>query len=307
MSHPPPPTSHALRPYRRYPTLYAERKKYLHIQPTLSSGLFRLFDLPGELREHIYKAAFTLPYPIELWPETDDPVASHQSTTANRNLQHFRGKFKKRGMNLKLLRVCKEIRHEATRCWYESNEWRFSGTNGWMIANAFLYTTALSSSLGWQHIQSITLPLPFDFTPVVHPPQVLGVVHPATANRAVLRLAKQIPFSIPSDWSYEGSVADVCAALGKCDKLRELNLVLPGWYDTSTTVQAGIQGMLQRIGTLKGRGVRIRLLKLRSVKTTMAELAVIDTRQRAFVDECRLRGWDVRSARCDRFGRYDIV
>jgi hypothetical protein len=255
----------------------------------------------------IYEAAFTLPFPIELWPENDDPVASHQSTAANRNLQHLRANFKQRGINLKLLRVCKQIHYEATRCWYETNEWRFSGTNGWMVANAFLYTSTHSSCFGWQNMRSITLPLPFNFTPVVHPPQVLGVVRPATANRAVLRLAKQISSAVPDGWSYEGSVADVCAALGKCDCLRELNLVLPGCYDTSAIVEAKKQGIFQRMETLRERGVRIRLVKLSSVKTTAAEVAVIETRQRAFVDDCRVRGWEVGRARCDRFGRYDIA
>ena len=67
MSHPPPYTPRALRPYRRYPTLYAERK-HPHIPSTLPSAPFRLLDLSGELRMRIYEAAFTLPFSIELCP-----------------------------------------------------------------------------------------------------------------------------------------------------------------------------------------------------------------------------------------------
>jgi hypothetical protein len=303
MSQTPPYIPCVLRPYRRFPALYAELT-YPHIPSPIPPTPFRLFDLPGEIRMRIYEVALTLPFPIELWPETDDPIASHQSTACSRNMKWLRAKFKQQSINLKLLRVCKSIRDEATRCFYECNEWRFSGTNGWMIANAFLYTTTLSSSFGWQHIRSITLPLPFDFMTVVHPPQV---VRPAIANRAVLRLGRQIPFSIPPDWSYEGSVADVCLALGKCHGLKEVNLVLPGWYDTAAVVQAGKQGMLQWIGVLRGRSVEVRLVRVSSVKTTAAELAVIEGRQKEFVDECKARGWEVGSGRCDRFGRYEIV
>jgi hypothetical protein len=252
----------------------------------------------------IYSAALTLPFPIEFWPENDDPIASHQSTTRSRNMKWLRAKLKQRGVNLKLLRVCEKIRDEATRVWYEFNEWRFSGVNGWMIANAFLYTTMLSSSFGWRHIGSITLPLPFEFMTAVHPPQV---VRPAIANRAILRLAKQTPFEIPRDWSYEGSVADVCLALRICDKLKEIIIVLPGWYDTNAVVQAGKLGMLQRIEMLVGRGVKVKLVKLSSGKTTTAELAVIEGRQRGFVDECRARGLEVGSERCDKYGRYEAV
>jgi hypothetical protein len=247
----------------------------------------------------IYEVAFTLPFPIELWPETDDHTASHQSTTVTRNMQWLRAKFKQRGVNLKLLRVCKEIRKEATRCFYECNEWRFSGTNGWMVANAFLYSSSLSMEFGWQHIHSITLPLPFDFTPAVHQSQV---VRPAKANRAVLRLAKSIPFAIPADWSYEGSVSDIFLALGKCDNLKALHLVLPGWYDTDAILEAGKAGMLQLIEGLRGRGVKIWLMRPSSVKTTGAELILIEGKQRAFVEECRARGWEVFGAQCDKLG-----
>jgi hypothetical protein len=292
-----------LRPYRRFPALYAELK-YPHISSPIPPTPFRLFDLPGEIRMRIYEVTLTLPFPIELWPETDDPIASHQSTACSRNMKWLWAKLKQRGVNLKILRVCKLIREEATRVWYESNEWRFSGVNGWMIANAFLYTTILSSSLRWQHIRCITLPLPFDFMTVVAPPQV---AKPAIAKRAVLRLAKQISFAIPPDWSYEDSVADVCLTLRKCDRLKEINLLLPGWYDTGAVVQAEKQGMLQRIEILRVREVKVRLVKLSSVKMTATETAVVEERQKGFVDECRARGWEVGNARCDKFGGYEIV
>jgi hypothetical protein len=247
----------------------------------------------------IYEVVFTLPFPIELWPETNDRIASHQSTTVARNMQWLRAKLKRQGVNLKLLRVCKAIRKEATRCFYECNEWRFSGTNGWMVANAFLYSSSLSMEFGWQHIRSITLPLPFDFTPAVQQAQV---VQPAKANRAVLKLAKSIPFAIPAEWRYEGSVSDVLLALGKCDNLKALHLVLPEWYDTDAILEAGKAGMLQRIARLRGRGVKIWLVRLSSMKTTGAELIVIEGKQRAFVKECRARGWDIFSAQCDKLG-----
>lgn len=109
------------------PLFYAERK-YLdapHASQTAPS--FRLLDLPPELRMLAYAAALTLPFPIELWSETDHDITSHQHTTAHCNMQYLKAKWREHGAKLGLLRVCKQIRHEATRCFYEENEWRCSG------------------------------------------------------------------------------------------------------------------------------------------------------------------------------------
>ncbi|KAI4660134.1 uncharacterized protein J4E79_005939 [Alternaria viburni] len=102
---PPPYTTCQLRRYTRYPKLYAERR-YPHPSPPSSqpSQPFRLMKLPAELRCMIYASALTFPFPIELWPETDNHIASHQIVTANRNMQYLKAKMRQLGVNLNLLR-----------------------------------------------------------------------------------------------------------------------------------------------------------------------------------------------------------
>lgn len=140
---PPPYTSRQLRRYTRYPKLYAERKYPHPSHPSnQTTPSLRLMDLPIELRYLIYVAALTLPFPIELWPEIDNPIASHQIVTASRNMQYPKVKMRQCGLNLDLLRVSRQVRHEATREFYRENGWRFSGMNGWMVTSAWMFTTS---------------------------------------------------------------------------------------------------------------------------------------------------------------------
>jgi hypothetical protein len=70
----------------------------------------------------IYAAALTLPCAIELWSDTEHYIASHQLTTTDHNMQYLKAKIRQRGINLHLLGVCKQIRHEATWYFWEENE-----------------------------------------------------------------------------------------------------------------------------------------------------------------------------------------
>jgi hypothetical protein len=119
-----PYTTRHLRRYRRYPKLYAELKhpapfhrSHQTVQP------FRLLNLPLELRMPVYAIVLKLPFPIALWPETNNPIASHQLTTANRNIQYLRAKMRQYSVNLGLLRVCKRIRHEAGYAMFLRRNW----------------------------------------------------------------------------------------------------------------------------------------------------------------------------------------
>jgi hypothetical protein len=82
-----------------------------------------------------------------------------------------------------------------------------------------------------QHIRSITLQLPFQFTPHSHLNHGRGKVNPATSGHATVRLANCIPFAVPKDWTYTGSVVDVCRALGRCVNVSIVKLVFPGRYE----------------------------------------------------------------------------
>jgi hypothetical protein len=71
----------------------------------------------------VYAIVLKLPFPIALWPETNNPIASHQLTTANRNIQYLRAKMRQYSVNLGLLRVCKRIRHEAGYAMFLRGNW----------------------------------------------------------------------------------------------------------------------------------------------------------------------------------------
>lgn len=119
----PPCTNDELRPYRRYPGLYAERK-FANLEIcTHDARPFRLLDLPPELRILIYNAALVLPFPMELWPEADFLFSVYRPLAPNslpliRYIQWLREKMRQRGVNLGLLRVCKTVHVEATKVWY---------------------------------------------------------------------------------------------------------------------------------------------------------------------------------------------
>jgi hypothetical protein len=304
---PPPYTTRQLRRYSRYPKLYAERK-YPH--PSHPSSYptqpFRLMHLPPELRMLTYAAALTLPFPIDLWPETDDPIASHHTTTTSRNMQYVRAKMRQHGVNLNLLRVSRQVRFEATRCFYEENEWRFSGTNGWLVAAAFMFNVA---KFGWQHIRCVTLPFPFRDLGHGRAQQRWGTVGPAVGKRAVVRLAKQIPFAVPEDWEYEGSVRNVCCALAKCGTVRVVRLVLPVWLDGQGVDGVEMEGgfaWVEKMKEIVGGGVEIQLVRLSGKSRMMGDVEMAHANQSALVERCSKRGWVVRTARCDKFGRFDV-
>jgi len=254
----------------------------------------------------IYAFALTLPFPIELWPETDRPIASRQITTANRNMQYLKVKMRRRGVNLNLLRVSRQIRHEAIGKFYRENEWRFSGMNGWMVASAWMFS---SEMFGWYYIKCITLPLPVRHTAQGRAQQRRGMIRPTVSKRAVVRLAKQIPFDIPEGWGYESSVKDVCVALGKCMNLEMLRLVLLGWCDIEAVddeVMKNFVGRIERLREVVAIELKVQVVRVNGAKMTTGNLITADEKQEWFVKGCTEKGWEVRTAKCDKFGRYVI-
>jgi hypothetical protein len=300
------------RAYRRYPKLYAEQK-YATAEP---SHRFRFLDLPPELRVMVYKILLVLPHPVELWPECDVPLASHQNIIVHRNLQYLKQKLNSRKINVGLLRTCKLINYEARHVFYGCNEWKCSGLNGWMVANAFLYTIGRENI---KCIRSITLPMPFKFH-LAKPFPIHGAPMPAVSSKAVLRLAKQIPFEIPAGWEYVPSFYEVCAALSThCRDLRALNLVLPAWYLPSLIDVVSKKKMLDRLVGLQGhmaatQGHLTRPLSIISIRVSKVNRVLQayshaiswepDERQQPLVQEFITRGWQIKQTTCDKHGRY---
>ena len=48
------------------------------------------------------------------------------------------------------------------------------------------------------------------------------------------------------------------------------------------------------------------LVKLSGVKTAIGDLTTADEKQERFVKGLTEKGWKVRTAKCDKFGRYDV-
>jgi hypothetical protein len=93
--------------------------------------------LPTEIRLMIYQYHFVFDEPIEMWAETghvyaDQKVRRQTKGALKRTFWH------RRAVNLGLLRTCKQINTEAAEVFYGDNEFRFSGTNGHMVAYAYL-------------------------------------------------------------------------------------------------------------------------------------------------------------------------
>ena len=141
------------------------------------------------------------------------------------------------------------------------------------------------------------------------------MIRPAVSKRAHVRLAKQIPFNVPEGWTYGSSVKDVYVALGKCMNLEVLRLVLPRWCDMDVVDEEVMKDFVGQIERLREvfrkevfrKGLKVQVVRVSGVKTSMGELAMITDKQGRFEEECVKKGWEVKTAKCDKFGRYDVV
>ena len=141
------------------------------------------------------------------------------------------------------------------------------------------------------------------------------MIRPAVSKRAVVRLTKQIPFAVPDEWRYESSVRDVCVALGKCMNLEMLRLVLPRWCDMEVVDEEVMEDSVGQIEQLREvfrkevfrKGLKVQVVRVCGMKTSMGDLAMVTEKQGRFEEECVKKGWEVKTAKCDKFGRYDVV
>ncbi|KAF3038646.1 hypothetical protein E8E12_005295 [Didymella heteroderae] len=134
-----------LKPYERYRKLYGERK-YQRPQKALSSSFL---ELPTELRLRIYICALVL-------PETG--IGKQDFWQRRLDKKFYRRIFNRENVNLGFLRVCKQVNAEAAQVFYGQNEFRFSGTNGCIVAAAFVYTIKARNTHWLAHL-TIAMPL----------------------------------------------------------------------------------------------------------------------------------------------------
>ncbi|KAF2708154.1 hypothetical protein K504DRAFT_456199 [Pleomassaria siparia CBS 279.74] len=211
-------------PHSRYHKLREERMK---CTPQIGTP-FPFMRLPAELRLKVYKLLLLLDSPIELWPH------AKQNTMYCANVGRSKAirRFVALRHTLRLLRVSQQINSEAAQVFYGSNNFRFSGINGWMVLSAFLHTIG---SRHYQFLQHLTIHVPF--------PGEDHLAYPTSTNRtwqehACIQRRNQHKnfharlrrtFRIPDLWSYDWSIADCVSKLSTSD-LRTLRLVLPPTY-----------------------------------------------------------------------------
>lgn len=98
-------------------------------------------DLPGVIRNKIYNFALPTDGVIELW--LDGYMDALDLPTREDKLYQYRTVITKQ---LKLLRVSKQVNTEATRLFYGTNQWRFSGMHGIQVLASFLLTIGPTSA-----------------------------------------------------------------------------------------------------------------------------------------------------------------
>jgi hypothetical protein len=195
--------------------------------------------LPTELRVQILRYVLVSPDPIELWPETG--LRYNEIMARKRNHRKWRAAISgpKRKFQVQLLRCCKQLNEEGAEIFYGENHFRFSGSNGWVVAAGWFHKIGLRHT---KWLTRLTLPVPF-----LHGVSGQYVSwNNAQVGEMSWRqwgiwssvIGWRLNFNFPyrfKDFRDIGIQAmathDVFLILMKAGRLRELNLVLPDWFD----------------------------------------------------------------------------
>ncbi|KAF1952450.1 hypothetical protein CC80DRAFT_596544 [Byssothecium circinans] len=92
---------------------------------------FPFMELPGELRNNIYKRCLVAKRPIDFWPliAADAPEGTTRSKILAENLK---------GLNVGLMRTSKRVHYETVFILYGCNRFRFSSSGSWTVLEGFL-------------------------------------------------------------------------------------------------------------------------------------------------------------------------
>lgn len=108
----------------------------------------RFLDLPPELRTKIYKLSLVQPEGIEFCPEPwqftgSAPVGTIHKAEFDESWDNIRAHHTKKMADLaqaaRLLRSCKQVYREASKIFYNENEFRFTNTSGFVALGIFLH------------------------------------------------------------------------------------------------------------------------------------------------------------------------
>jgi hypothetical protein len=169
-------------------------------------------DLPGEIRNRIYRLHLLVGNPIELLPKSAHATHKAANSADLRSDHKF---LVIRRSRLPLLRSSKDVNKEASEIFYGENEFRFTGQNGWNWLHGYLRTIGKRNT---QRLRIVTIHVPWraaiDITDMARrrdiPKQFQDPPRPRT--HALFR--------------HVGS-----GVLKRLTGLEELNIVLPMWLD----------------------------------------------------------------------------
>ncbi|KAK5113298.1 hypothetical protein LTR85_010915 [Meristemomyces frigidus] len=123
------PAHHALASYQGFKVLFGERL-HAHNYPSTQKMSQKFMELPGEIRNRIYKLFLVVDPEIDLSPRASMERRSPADYAVARYL--------KLKPILRLLRLNRQINSEASDTFYGDNEFRFSDQIGWYYLLAFL-------------------------------------------------------------------------------------------------------------------------------------------------------------------------
>ncbi|KAK4502305.1 hypothetical protein PRZ48_005730 [Zasmidium cellare] len=136
------PAHIALSKYRPFKKLYGERKfahRHFTYPPlpasTTSAKSVTFLDLPGEIRNRIYRLALVFDEPFELVPK-----AGGSKRAPGRALVACKKQFAKSLGPRKVLRVNKQVNKEASDIFYGENRFCFTAVVGWQVLRGFMAT-----------------------------------------------------------------------------------------------------------------------------------------------------------------------
>jgi hypothetical protein len=314
-------TYEALRVYRPYKVLEAERRKTKcddRERQTLS-----FLDLPGEIRTQIYKLALVFE---SIETETQFRSRSHTIACAGRDYQdafevsrHYKTWVKTVRPALGLLRVNKQVNAEAASVFYGHNEFRFTSHDGRDILEAFCRTIGEANT---RRLAKITHHITFDNRVDRNPcmsgrkskmrSQILPVwlCKSNTSTRKISQVRwKDLPVwlkwrGMHMQGTTESPNFDFARALTENGGLREYKLVLPHeWHIRREHIARHLRCVFDHVVNPHGAasGIKITLVLLdpnfRAVDRliSMADLALW-VEYKLHCDSVKLalqRGWEV--------------
>ncbi|KAF2729312.1 hypothetical protein EJ04DRAFT_556187 [Polyplosphaeria fusca] len=201
------------------------------------------FDLPGELRNEVYRYHLVLDRPMELWAKTNE--REHDWPVRWRDIAFWRKLIRSRKLNLGLFRVCKQLNLEAAPIFYGENEFRFSGINGHIVAHSMFFTIRQRN---FQWLKSITIAMPFFSNNegcfasnwnAVTPRRIEDVLHASPYRSQRLETRRRYN-------SYDVSFYRLVRYMKQATSLETMNLVLPDSF-AIITYQLNIWTVFQEL------------------------------------------------------------